>query len=247
MFRWGRKSADPAADPKTIGRYRVTRQLGQGGMGVVYAAHDDRLDRPVAIKRIREALDDASLRERLLREARAAASISHPNVCHVYELAEERGELYLVMELLSGQPLSERIATQPMPLAEALQITLGMLGALEALHGRGIVHRDLKPSNVFLTPHGVKLLDFGLARPLVEQLKTDVTLTQPGTIVGTPRYMPPEQWEGEPYVPASDLFAVGAILFEMLAGKRRSRAARSSRYTARWRWRSRPRSPAAPR
>jgi serine/threonine protein kinase/tetratricopeptide (TPR) repeat protein len=219
MFRWGRKSADPALEPETIGRYRLTRQLGQGGMGIVYAAHDDRLDRSVAIKRIRETSDDAGLRERLLREARAAASISHPNVCHVYELAEERGELYLVMELLTGEPLAERITRGPVPLAEALQITLGILAALEALHGRGIVHRDLKPSNVFLTPHGVKLLDFGLARPLVEQLKTEVTLTAPGTIMGTPRYMPPEQWEGEAFVPASDLFAVGAILFEMLAGK----------------------------
>ena len=97
-------------------------------MGVVYAAHDDRLDRPVAIKRIREASGDAGLRERLLREARAAASISHPNVCHVYELAEEGGELYLVMELLTGEPLAERIAREPLPLAEALQITLGILG-----------------------------------------------------------------------------------------------------------------------
>ena len=219
MFRWGRKSAEPAHGPETIGRYRLTRQLGSGGMGVVFAAHDDRLDRPVAIKRIREASGDAGLRERLLREARAAASISHPNVCHVYELAEEGDQLYLVMELLTGEPLSERIARAPIPLAEGLQITLGILAALEALHARGVVHRDLKPSNVFLTPHGVKLLDFGLARPLVEQLKTDVTLTAPGTIVGTPRYMPPEQWEGEPFVPASDLFAVGAILFEMLAGK----------------------------
>ena len=188
-------------------------------MGVVYAAHDDRLDRSVAIKRIREAADDAGLRERLLREARAAASLSHPNVCHVYELAEEGSQLYLVMELLTGESLADRIAREPVPLAEALQITLGILAALEALHGRGLVHRDLKPSNVFLTPHGVKLLDFGLARPLVEQLKADVTLTAPGTILGTPRYMPPEQWEGESFVPASDLFAVGAILFEMLARK----------------------------
>ncbi len=219
MFRWGRKSAGRALEPETIGRYRITRQLGRGGMGVVYAAHDGRLDRPVAIKRIREAADDASLKERLLREARAAASINHPNVCHVYELAEEGRELYLVMELLTGEPLAERIGRGPVPLTEALQISLGILGALEALHARGIGHRDLKPSNVFLTPHGVKLLDFGLARPLVEQLKSDVTLTAPGTIVGTPRYMPPEQWEGEAFVPASDLFAVGAILFEMLAGK----------------------------
>jgi serine/threonine protein kinase len=113
MFRWGRKSAGPALEPENIGRYRITRQLGQGGMGVVYAAHDDRLDRPVAIKRIREAADDSSLRERLLREARAAASINHPNVCHIYELAEEGRELYLVMELLTGEPLAERISRGP--------------------------------------------------------------------------------------------------------------------------------------
>ena len=188
-------------------------------MGVVYAAHDERLDRLVAIKRIRHASDDARPRDRLLREARTAASISHPNVCHVYELAEEQGELYLVMELLSGDPLSERIARGTIPLVEALQVTLGVLGALEALHSRGIVHRDLKPSNVFLTSHGVKLLDFGLARPPATEAHTDPGLTSPGMIVGTPRYMPPEQWDAETIVPASDLFAVGAVLFEMLAGK----------------------------
>ena len=111
MFRWGKKSADPALGPETIGRYRLTRKLGEGGMGVVYAAHDDHLDRSVAIKRIRETSDDAGLRERLLREARAAASISHPNVCHVYELAEEGGELYLVMELLTGEPLGGSVGS----------------------------------------------------------------------------------------------------------------------------------------
>jgi serine/threonine protein kinase len=142
------------AEPETIGRYRVTRRLGQGGMGVVYAAHDDRLDRAVAIKRIRDAAGDSALRERLLREARAAARINHPNVCHVYELAEEGPELYLVMELLEGEPLEHRLARERMPVAEALRLTLGVLSALEALHARGIIHRDLKPSNVFLTPHG---------------------------------------------------------------------------------------------
>ncbi|HEU4523755.1 MAG TPA: protein kinase [Gemmatimonadales bacterium] len=206
-------------EPETIGRYRVTRRLGQGGMGVVYAAHDDRLERDVAIKRIRNAAGDAALRERLLREARAAARINHPNICHVYELAEEGEELYLVMELLEGEALEQRLTRDRITVAEALRLTLGVLSALEALHARGIIHRDLKPSNVFLTPHGVKLLDFGLARPVAEQFKVEVTLTQPGTLMGTPRYMSPEQWEGQPLTPASDLFAVGAILFEMLAGK----------------------------
>ena len=215
---WG-TNPPGSREPETIGRYRVTRRLGQGGMGVVYAAHDDRLDRDVAIKRIRDAAGDAALRERLLREARAAARINHPNICHVYELAEEGGELYLVMELLEGEALEQRLARERIPVGEALRIALGMLSALEALHTRGIIHRDLKPSNVFLTPHGVKLLDFGLARPVAEQFRSEVSLTQPGTLMGTPRYMSPEQWEGEVLSPASDLFAVGAILFEMLAGK----------------------------
>ena len=215
---WG-TNPPGSREPETIGRYRVTRRLGQGGMGVVYAAHDDRLDRDVAIKRIRDAAGDAALRERLLREARAAARINHPNICHVYELAEEGGELYLVMELLEGEALEQRLARERIPVGEALRIALGMLSALEALHTRGIIHRDLKPSNVFLTPHGVKLLDFGLARPVAEQFRSEVSLTQPGTLMGTPRYMSPEQWEGEVLGPASDLFAVGAILFEMLAGK----------------------------
>ena len=206
-------------EPQAIGRYRISHTLGEGGMGVVYAAHDQRLERAVAIKRIRASSSADTMSERLLREARAAASINHPNVCQVYELAEDGQGLYLVMELLTGESLAARIGRAQVELAEALQITLGILAALEALHGRGIVHRDLKPSNVFLTTHGIKLLDFGLARPLVEQLKADPGLTAPGTILGTPRYMPPEQWDGEAIVPASDLFAVGAILFEMLAGK----------------------------
>ena len=206
-------------EPQAIGRYRISHTLGEGGMGVVYAAHDQRLERAVAIKRIRASSSADTMSERLLREARAAASINHPNVCQVYELAEDGQGLYLVMELLTGESLAARIGRAQVELAEALQITLGILAALEALHGRGIVHPDLKPSNVFLTTHGIKLLDFGLARPLVEQLKADSGLTAPGTILGTPRYMPPEQWDGEAIVPASDLFAVGAILFEMLAGK----------------------------
>lgn len=208
-----------AGVPESIGRYRISHTLGEGGMGVVYAARDERLERPVAIKRIRHRSSADSLDERLLREARAAASLNHPNVCQVYELAEDAEGLYLVMELLTGESLTDRIARGQIPLAEALEVTLSILGALGALHARGIVHRDLKPSNVFLSAHGTKLLDFGLARPLFEQLKVDPGLTAPGTILGTPRYMPPEQWDGEPIVPASDLFAVGAILFEMIAGK----------------------------
>jgi non-specific serine/threonine protein kinase len=220
MFRWLRKTPAPtaAADSRTIDHYRLTRKLGEGGMGVVFEAHDERLDRMVAIKRLRPITTDPSLRERLSREARVAAGVSHPNICQVYELGEAEGDLYIVMELLSGETLAERIGQGPLPLPEALQISLGVLSALEALHGRGIVHRDLKPSNVFLTPHGAKLLDFGVARPRPAS-EMDLTLTAPGTIIGTPRYLAPELLGSERASPAADLFAMGAILFEMLTGK----------------------------
>jgi non-specific serine/threonine protein kinase len=222
MFRWFKRFAQPAelppaSDLEAIRQYRLTRKLGEGGMGVVYEAQDERLGRLVAIKRVRGFDTDPSLKERLWREARVAAGISHPNICQVYELGEERGELFVVMELLTGETLADRIQRGALPLGEALQTTLGVLGALEAMHSRGIIHRDLKPSNVFLTPHGVKLLDFGLARPHAGDQQ--LTLTQPGTIVGTPRYMAPETLADKPLGPPTDLFALGAILFEMLTGK----------------------------
>src|SRR5215210_6094295 len=222
MLQWLKRLSSPAIRPEhpeqaTVRQYRLTRKLGEGGMGVVFEARDDRLDRLVAIKRLRAMDTHPSLKERLLREARVAAKISHPNICQVYELAEENGELFVVMELLEGETLAGRIERGTVPLGDALQTALGVLGALEAMHSRGIIHRDLKPSNIFLTPHGVKLLDFGLARPHLGE--DHVTLTQPGTIVGTPRYMAPEMFGDEPVGPAADLFALGAILFEMLTGK----------------------------
>lgn len=205
---------------ESIGRYRILRPLGEGGMGVVYAAEDERLRRTVAIKMLHGTRDPLA-RERLWREARAAASVNHPNVCQVYEVDEEDGELFLAMEMLEGESLATVIGRGPLAVDEALTAILGVLAALEALHRCGIVHRDLKPSNVFVTQHGVKLLDFGLARPLVQGMLTETAaspLTQTGMIVGTPRYMSPEQWSGQEVSPASDLFAVGAILFEMLSG-----------------------------
>ena len=220
MFRWLKRPstepASPAAD--SIRHYRITGKLGEGGMGVVYEARDERLDRLVAIKRLRHVSGDPVLRERLSREARVAAGVSHPNICQVFELGEDRGELYIVMELLTGSTLAERIGRGPVPLGETLQTALAVLSALEVLHGRGIVHRDLKPSNVFLTAHGPKLLDFGVARPLAG-LDAEPGLTAPGMIVGTPRYLAPEVFGAEPTGPAADLFALGAILFEMLTGR----------------------------
>jgi serine/threonine protein kinase len=200
------------------GRYRILRKLGEGGMGAVYAAHDERLDRPVAIKKMHGRLGDDQDRQRLWREARTGASVSHPNVCQIYEMGEEGNELFLAMELLEGEPLSARLERGPLPAGEAVQIALAVLSALGALHQKGIVHRDLKPSNIFLSHHGVKLLDFGVARPLIAGGDGLPSLTMPGTLVGTPRYMAPEQIEGRMPDARSDLFALGILLYEMVSG-----------------------------
>jgi serine/threonine protein kinase/tetratricopeptide (TPR) repeat protein len=221
----GVPSATPRPEglPTKIGHYTIARKLGEGGMGVVYAARDERLERTVALKTMSSLAQDETARKRFWREARAAASVNHPNVCQLYEIGEDAGELFIAMELLAGEPLSDRIAKGALAVTEALPIALGILAALEALHERGVVHRDLKPSNVFLTPHGVKLLDFGLARPsdpeLASSLGSEGALTRTGMLVGTPRYMAPEQVTGDEVDARTDLFATGAILFEMLAGR----------------------------
>jgi non-specific serine/threonine protein kinase len=209
--------------PTRIGHYAIDRKLGQGGMGVVYAARDERLERTVALKTMASLATDETARKRFWREARAAASVNHPNVCQLYEIGEDGGELFIAMELLEGEALADRLRRGPLSVAETIPIGLGMLAALSALHARAIVHRDLKPSNVFLTPHGVKLLDFGLARPSnpapADSLGTASDLTRTGMMMGTPRYMAPEQVTGEAADARTDLFAAGAILFEMLAGR----------------------------
>ena len=184
----------PEGVPARIGRYAITRKLGEGGMGVVYAARDERLERTVALKTMLSLAGDETARRRFWREARAAASVNHPNICQIYEIGEDAGELFIAMELLDGEPLAERLGRGPLNVSEAMPVCLGMLAALSALHARGVVHRDLKPSNVFLTPHGVKLLDFGLARPELERsLESATGLTRSGIVMGTPRYMAPEQ------------------------------------------------------
>ena len=205
--------------PARLGQYTIVRKLGEGGMGVVYAARDERLERNVAVKTM-SSLGDDRARQRFWREARAAASVNHPNICQIYEIGDADGELFIAMELLEGEALSDRLQRGAIGVAESIPIALSVLAALSALHERGIVHRDLKPSNVFLTPYGVKLLDFGLARPDPEQtLGPAAGLTQTGVVLGTPRYMAPEQIVGNPIDTRCDLFAVGAILFEMLAGR----------------------------
>ena len=187
-------------------------------MGIVYEAIDERLQRPVAIKAILPA-SDPLMRDRLLREARTAAAVSHPHICQLFEIGEHEGEPFLAMELLDGQSLADRLADGPLPPAEAIATAIAVLSALDALHRRWIVHRDLKPSNVFLSTHGVKLLDFGLARPVDADLLDTTVLTLPGMLLGTPRYMSPEQARGLDVDARTDLFAIGALLFEMLSGR----------------------------
>jgi len=210
------------AFPEQIGPYRVTGKLGQGGMGIVYSADDIRLKRPVALKMILDSSNDEDSRKRFIREAQAAARVTHPNICRLYDIGEVDGRPFLVMELLEGESLAVRLGRGPIPFGEALQVALSVLSALAALHRSSIVHRDLKPSNVFLSTYGVKLLDFGLAKPVAssdgdEQTQTE--LTRHGMIAGTPRYSSPEQVTGRPVDARSDLFAAAAILFETLAGK----------------------------
>jgi serine/threonine-protein kinase len=203
-----------------LGPYVVDTVLGAGGMGVVYAARDERLNRAVALKVIRTAAADERARERLRREARAAASLNHPNVCQLYDIGEENGELFLAMELLVGESLATKLARASLPCAQAIQVALSVLAALEALHRRGLVHRDLKPSNVFLASQGVKVLDFGLARSIkTEGSATETALTIEGAVVGTPAYMAPEQVLGRTVDGRTDLFAVACVLYEMLSGR----------------------------
>jgi TolB-like protein len=205
-----------------VGRYVVVRPLGRGGMGVVYVARDERLGREVALKMIAGLPDDVA-RTRFWREARAAASVNHPHICQVFEVDESSRGIFLTMELLEGEGLDRRLLKGALSPQDALPIALGMLSALGALHARGLVHRDVKPSNVFLTPHGPKLLDFGLARPVLSPtLPADTTaepITDAGVIIGTPHYMAPEQVRGAALDGRTDLYAAGAVMFQMLAGR----------------------------
>ncbi len=209
------------AAPARVGHFVIARKIGEGGMGVVYAAHDDRLDRSVALKMISPRNYDDTTRARFWREARAAAAVNHPHICQIYEIGESDGDLFIAMELLDGEPLDARLRQGPMDVSHVVQIGHEALAALSALHASGIVHRDLKPSNVFLSPHGVKLLDFGLAQPRVDGADGERgTLTRTGLVLGTPHYLAPERIAGGLADDRSDLFAVGAILFEMLSGRR---------------------------
>ena len=200
----------------TLGPYQIVSQLGQGGMGVVYRAHDPRLDRHVAIKLLPPDLTrDATAKQRFLQEAKAASALDHPNICTIYEINETAdGQLYLVMAHYEGETLKERIAKGPLTLDDAIDVAMQVGTGLAEAHGAGIVHRDIKPANLLVTKTGtVKILDFGLAK-----LAGSEGVTQTGTTVGTVAYMSPEQAQGQEVDHRTDIWSLGVVLYEMLAG-----------------------------
>jgi len=203
-----------------IGPFRIERELGRGAVGVVYLAHDTKLDRSVAIKSLpTEMMENPKARSRFSREARLLASLNHPNIATIYEeLEEAEGVGYLILEYVPGQTLAERIAKRPLKLKEALTIALQIAEAVAAAHEHDVIHRDLKPGNIKITPEGkVKVLDFGLAKAIGgEALDQQSTITEPGRVIGTPAYMSPEQARSKPTDKRSDIWSFGCVLYEML-------------------------------
>jgi serine/threonine protein kinase len=212
---------------RTLGHYRITDKIGEGGMGEVYRAHDERLDRDVAIKVIHEAVaQNADRLARFEREAKAVAKLAHPNILEIWDFGRVDGVTYAVTELLDGQNLRQCIPASGLPWQKVVEMGAAIADGLAAAHSKGIVHRDLKPENIFITSDGrVKVLDFGLAQvkePVEEEAET-ATLTPAGTVAGTVMgtmgYMSPEQLRGEPADARSDIFSLGCVLHEMLSGE----------------------------
>jgi eukaryotic-like serine/threonine-protein kinase len=207
------------AKAKKIGRYKIIAELGRGAMGVVYKAEDPNLDRTVALKTIlldRDAEGRAEYHKRFFLEAKAAGKLQHPNIVTVYDFGEVDDVAYLAMELLEGTDLRKRVQQGPIPPAEAIEIGCQVAEGLAYAHQRGIVHRDVKPANIMLPDRGAaKIMDFGLARMRVADHKTST-----GIVLGTPRYMSPEQIGGQPVDQRSDIFSLGIVLWEILTGRR---------------------------
>jgi len=217
-----------------LGPYEILAPIGAGGMGEVYKARDTRLERIVAVKVLPSHLsDNAELKIRFEREAKAISALSHPHICALYDVGNEAGVEYLVMEYLEGETLAERLTKGALPPDQTLRFGIEIADALARAHKQGIVHRDLKPGNVMLTKGGVKLLDFGLAKhkalgvdsqiSQLSSLPTELTphnLTEQGTIMGTFQYMSPEQLEGKEADARTDIFAFGCVLYEMATGRK---------------------------
>ncbi len=223
---------EPVPAGERFGPYVIVALVGAGGMGEVYQAHDERLDRDVAIKFVPVALaDDAAARERFEREARAASALNHPNICTVYDTGQHQGRPFLVMELLEGQSLKQRMAEKLLPLQELLAVAGQVCAALQAAHAKGIVHRDVKPANIFVTAGGqVKILDFGLAKRAWDSAGSAAVSASSGAaptkahsltgnLAGTLAYMSPEQAQGKEVDARTDLFSLGAVLYEMTTGR----------------------------
>ena len=216
---------------RRLGPYQILRVLGAGGMGEVYEARDPRLNRIVAIKVLpKHFSEQAGLRQRFEREARAIASLNHPHICTLYDIGQEDGIDFLVMERLEGETLSHRLKRGSLPAEEVLRYAIEICGALEQAHHKGVVHRDLKPGNIVLTETGAKLLDFGLAKQNLALLTkgdhegtTSATksesLTEEGMILGTLEYMAPELLEGKEADARTDIFALGVVIYEMVASR----------------------------
>src|SRR4051794_16294039 len=215
-----------------LGPYEILSQVGVGGMGEVYKARDTRLDRTIAIKVLPpHTAERPDVRQRFEREARAVSALNHPHICALYDIGQEGGRDYLVMEYLDGETLAERLRRGALPLNETVRLAIEIADAIDRAHRTGIVHRDLKPGNIMLTKDGAKVLDFGLAKMRAHGAGAAVsggsvmqTLTSPltgeGSIVGTLQYMAPEQLEGKEADARSDVFSFGAVFYEMATGRK---------------------------